>query len=226
MYVRGNAMDFDRWDAQEHAPGWSYADVLPYFKRMESYVPGDDTPKDELQRYRGFDGPLGITNSQQLNKHHSKTPICSTFVEATIQAGYGYTHDNNGYKQEGACWYDSSVRNGERSSADVAYLSRALATNRVVVRTYAHATKLVYNSNKSRVVGVQVADLRNRKAVDTVYASKDVIVSGGVVNSPQLLMLSGIGDPEWLKQHGIDTVVNLPGVGRNLQDHLCKFDAN
>jgi choline dehydrogenase len=223
MFVRGNPMDFDRWASQENAPGWSYADVLPYFKRMESYVAGDDNPKEDLERYRGFDGPLRVTSCKFQNEKHSRMPIYSTLVEAMKQAGHGYTHDMNGYKQEGAAWYDCTIHNGERMSTSATYLNLALQSKRVQVRTNAHATKLVYNCNKSKVVGVEVAHSKTRKVTDTVYASKDVIVSTGAVNSPQLLMLSGIGDAEWLKQHGISTVVNLPGVGRNLQDHYSKL---
>jgi choline dehydrogenase len=201
VYIRGHALDYDRWE-NEGAKGWSYADVLPYFKKAERRRLGGN-------EYRGHEGPLHVHTGDYPN------PLFDAFLTASGQAGYPATEDMNGYQQEGFGKMDMTIYKGKRWSTAQAYLYPALTRPNVTAWTGAMATKLLMTG--TRVRGVEIYKGKTRLEV---FAEKEVILSGGAINSPQLLMLSGIGDEKELKSIGIDRVLNLPGVGKNLQDHL------
>jgi 4-pyridoxate dehydrogenase len=200
-YVRGHRGDYDRW-AAAGLPDWSYADVLPYFRKQESWEGGANA-------YRGGDGPLTTQFGRYVD------PLGEAFLAAGASAGYPFTDDYNGAQQEGFARWQMTVRNGRRCSAAVAYLYPALQRPNIAIVTKALATGVTFEG--SRAVGVTYAKARSLR---TVRARREVILSGGVINSPQLLMLSGIGDPDELTKHGIKIRVPLAGVGRNLQDHM------
>jgi 4-pyridoxate dehydrogenase len=200
-YVRGNPGDYDRWAASGLA-GWSYAEVLPYFRRQESW-------EGEAGPYRGGDGPLGVGTARYDD------PIIDACLAAGRALQLPATADYNGAQQEGLGRMQQTIRNGRRCSAAEAYLRPALNRPGLTVETGALALRIVLEGG--RAVGVEYA---HRGATVVARAEREVILSGGVINSPQLLMLSGIGDPEALRAHGIAALVELPGVGRNLQDHL------
>jgi len=204
VFVRGHAADFDRWE-ESGAKGWGFKHVLPYFKRMESaHLNGSG----ELG-WRGADGPLHVTRGPMEN------PLYRAFTDAGVEAGYPFTADYNGAKQEGFGPMEMTVWNGRRWSAANAYLRPALKRTNVRLRTGARAERVLFDGR--RAIGVSV---RRRGRREIVRARKEVILSASAFNSPQLLMLSGIGPAEHLREHGIDVVVNRPGVGSNLQDHL------
>ena len=201
VFVRGNAMDFDHW-ADSGAAGWSYADVLPYFQRMETWHGGGDTT------FRGTSGPLHITRGPRQN------PLFHAFVEAGRQAGYEVTDDYNGQKQEGFGPMEATIWRGRRWSAANAYLRPALKRpNCTLIR--ALARKVVIENG--RATGVEVE--RDGK-VEVIAAGAEVILAASSINTPKLLKLSGIGPAEELRGHGIKVVADRPGVGANLQDHL------
>lgn len=200
-YVRGNALDYDGW-AESGAPGWSYAEVLPYFRRAESFAGGGDD-------YRGASGPLHTARGTMAN------PLYGAFIEAGEQAGYGRTADMNGYRQEGFGPMDMTVHRGRRWSTANAYLKPATRRANLAVATNAPATRLLLDGR--RACGVEY---RQGDALRTARARREVILSGGPINAPQLLMLSGVGPAGHLQEHGIGVVHDLPGVGGNLQDHL------
>ncbi|MGR3759830.1 choline dehydrogenase [Roseobacteraceae bacterium NS-SX3] len=204
VYVRGHAGDYNHW-AESGAQGWSYADVLPYFKRMETWhASGQGGDPD----WRGSDGPLHISRGPRDN------PLHEAFVEAGRQAGYPVTSDYNGEQQEGFGPMEMTVYKGRRWSAANAYLKPALKReNCDLIRAFAR--KIVIEDG--RAVGVEVE--RGGK-VEVIRAGAEVIVSASSLNSPKLLMLSGIGPAKHLAEHGIDIVADRPGVGQNLQDHL------
>jgi choline dehydrogenase len=201
VYVRGNPMDFERWQA-EGARGWSYADVLPYFRRAETRDEGGDS-------YRGGDGPLHTRYGRMKN------PLYQAFIDAAQQAGYPATDDINGERQEGFGRMDMTVRNGRRWSAANAYLKPAMTRPNLTVITHALASRILFEGK--RAVGIAY---RRGGSEHEARARREVILSGGPINSPQLLKLSGVGPAAELKAHGIDVVHDLPGVGENLQDHL------
>jgi len=201
VYVRGNPLDFERWEA-EGAAGWSYQDVLPYFKRAERRAEGGD-------EYRGGDGPLETRRGLLTN------PLHAAWLEAGRQAGYALTPDMNGFQQEGFGHLDMTVGGGRRCSAANAYLRPAMRRGNLTVRTHALATRVLFEGR--RAVGVRY---RRGGLFHEVRARREVILCAGPINSPQLLMLSGIGPRHELAVHGIDAVRELPGVGENLQDHL------
>ncbi|MGQ9367998.1 GMC family oxidoreductase [Azospirillum sp. ST 5-10] len=200
-YVRGNRRDFDRW-AETGLDGWSYADVLPYFKRQERWEGGESA-------YRGGGGPLGV----QTCKYQD--PLVDSFAAAGRSAGFAWNDDYNGARQDGFARLQMTIRNGRRQSCATAYLRPALRRGNVTVEVRALATRVLFQG--SRAVGVEY---RRDGRLEEVRASREVILAGGVINSPHLLMLSGIGDPDQLAAHAIATRVALPGVGRNLQDHV------
>jgi len=200
-YTRGHRGDYDRWAASGLA-GWSYAHVLPYFRRQESWKGGPSF-------YRGGDGPL----STQMTSFSD--PLVDAFGAAGQAAGYKATPDYNGAQQEGFGVWQLTVRDGRRCSAADAYLRPALTRPNLTVEVKSLVTRLVFSG--TRAVGVEY--MRNGRSV-TAQAEREVILCGGVINSPQLLMLSGIGDPDELRSHGIAVKVALPGVGKNLQDHI------
>lgn len=200
VYVRGHAEDFNRWE-ELGAQGWAYADVLPYFKRMETSHGG-------RQGWRGEDGPLHVRRGSAVN------PLFSAFIEAGQQAGFEATDDYNGEKGEGFGLMEQTIHNGRRWSAANAYLRPALKRpNCRLIRCFARRV-IVENGVAT---GVEV-DIGGQKQV--ISASREVIIAASAFNSPKLLMLSGIGPAAELQQHGIPVVADRPGVGRNLQDHL------
>ncbi|MGK9231270.1 choline dehydrogenase [Inquilinus limosus] len=201
VYVRGHAYDYDRW-AEEGAAGWSYAEVLPYFRRAETRAKGGDD-------YRGSDGPLRVSTGSQPN------PLFDAFIEAGRQAGYPFTADMNGYQQEGFGKMDMTIHQGERWSAAKAYLKPIRSRPNLTIETGALSTRILFEGR--RAVGVEYAQAGQ---VRVARAAREVILCGGAINSPQLLMLSGVGPADQLRRHGIAVVHDLPGVGRNLQDHL------
>lgn len=202
VYVRGHARDFDHW-AEQGAAGWRFADVLPYFRRMENWHGGADAGGGE--DWRGQDGPLHVTRGKRRN------PLFEAFIKAGQQAGYPLTRDYNGAQQEGFGAMEATIWRGERWSAAKAYLRPAQATGRVqVIRGL--AARVVFEDH--RAVGVELADGR------VVRAGREVILAASSLNTPKLLMLSGIGPAEHLAEHGIAVLADRPGVGSNLQDHL------
>jgi choline dehydrogenase len=201
VYVRGNPRDFDRWES-EGASGWGYRHVLPYFRRAESRRDGGDA-------YRGDRGPLATRYGKLRN------PLYRAFVEAGKQAGYPATDDINGASQEGFGRIDMTVKKGWRWSTANAYLKPAMRRPNLTVITGALATRILFEGRRA----VGVAYEKNGRAYE-VRAQREVVLSGGPINNPQLLKLSGIGPAGELRQHGIDVVHDLPGVGENLQDHL------
>jgi 4-pyridoxate dehydrogenase len=201
-YVRGHRGDYDRW-AASGLTQWSYAHVLPYFRRQESWEGGID-------QYRGGDGPLSTRRTSFSD------PIVEAFAAAGAAAGYGWTDDFNGRQQEGFAARQVTIRNGCRCSAAVAYLRPVLGRGSLRVEVGALVNRVLIEGH--RAAGVEYTN----ESGDSVraFAGREVILAGGAINSPQLLMLSGIGDPSELKAHGIETKVPLTGVGKNLQDHL------
>ena len=202
VYVRGHRQDYQEW-VDAGADGWGYDDVLPHFKAIERYSNGPDA-------WRGDKGPISVV---KLKDNH---PIENAFVEAGQQAGYPAPTDYNGEKQEGVGYFQLTTRNGRRCSAAVGYLNPIKSRPNLQIITHAHVQRLA--TEAKRVTGVVYKD---KKGVEcTVTANSEVIVSSGAIGSPQLLMLSGIGEAAQLEEHGIDVVADLPGVGKNLQDHL------
>jgi choline dehydrogenase len=201
VYIRGNAQDYDRWEA-EGAAGWNYAAVLPYFRRSETRAEGGDA-------YRGDSGKLQTCYGTLAN------PLHAAWLAAGRQAGYPATADVNGYQQEGFGRFGMTVGGGRRCSAANAYLRPAMKRPNLAVRTRALAASIVFEGG--RAVGVRY--LRGG-AQHEVRARREVLLCGGPINSPQLLKLSGIGPAAELAEHGIPVVRDRPGVGENLQDHL------
>jgi 4-pyridoxate dehydrogenase len=201
-YVRGHRGDYDRW-AASGLPQWSYAHVLPYFQRQESWEGG-------ASLYRGGDGPL----TTQLTRFTD--PLVEAYAEAGAFTGYRWTGDYNGREQEGFSRWQSTIRKGRRCSAAVAYLKPATARINLRVEVGALASKVLFDGH--RAIGVEYFGPRGEPV--RVHAAREVILTGGVINSPQLLMLSDIGDPAELRGQDIDAKVALPGVGKNLQDHI------
>ena len=204
IYVRGHAKDYDHW-AESGADGWAYADVLPYFKRMENWDSGGHGGDPD---WRGTDGPLHVSRGSRTN------PLTRAFVEAGRQAGYPVTEDYNGHQQEGFGPFDATIHKGTRWSAAKAYLRPALAGPHCRL-FQGKARRIVVE--QGRATGVEFA---HHGKIETVRARREVIVAASAINSPQLLMLSGIGPAAHLAEHGIPLVADRPGVGQNLQDHL------
>jgi len=201
VYVRGNALDFERWQA-EGASGWGYQDVLPYFKRAERHARGADD-------YRGGEGRLATRRGPIDN------PLHAAWLEAGRQAGYRLTPDMNGFQQEGFGPMDMTVAGGSRSSGASAYLRPAMGRPNLTVRTHALATAVLFEGR--RAVGLRY---ERGGTAHEVRVRREVILCAGPINSPQLLKLSGIGPAQELASHGIALRHDLPGVGENLQDHV------
>ena len=201
IYVRGNRSDYDGWE-QGGLPGWSYEKVLPLFKRSESHIDRED-------HYHGRDGELTVQRARGSNA------MFDAYVEAGQQAGYDFTDDFNGEQQAGFGRYDFTIRAGKRCSTARAFLAPAAKRPNLTVVTRALAHKVILEGKRATGVEYRVG-----QQVITARAAKEVVLASGVVNSPQLLMLSGIGDSEELGQHGIPVVHHLPGVGKNVQDHV------
>jgi choline dehydrogenase-like flavoprotein len=203
VYTRGNAADYDGWAREEGCAGWSYSDVLPYFKRAED----NDRFADA---HHGHGGPIGV--SVPVNP----LPISEAFIRAGQQVGIPYNPDFNGARQEGIGHYQVTVRAGRRSSASVAYLRPARDRKNLTLRTGAMVLRIVVE--KGRAVGVEVGGANGSR--ETITCAREVLVTSGAIGSPRLLLLSGIGPADHLRAVGIDVVHDLPGVGGNLQDHL------
>ena len=201
LYVRGQHEDFDHW-RQLGNVGWSFADVLPYFRRAENQERGAD-------EMHGVGGPLSVSN---VSEPH---PLCEAFIEAAEQGGFPRNDDFNGASQEGAGYFQLTTRNGRRCSTAVGYLRPARRRPNLTVATEALASRLLFDGR--RAVGVEY---RQGETAKTAHAKLEVIVAGGAFNSPQLLQLSGVGPAELLREHGIEVVADVPGVGADLQDHL------
>jgi choline dehydrogenase len=203
VYMRGHPLDYDRWQSESGLEDWSYDQCLPYFKEGENSDRGED-------QWRGGSGNLGVT------KGSFKNPLFDALEEAGRQSGQGFSEDLNGFNPEGIARLDATRKHGRRCSAAVAHLKPALARGNVTLLTRAHVTKI--NIIGSTVTGVTY---RYRGELHSAEAEQEVILSGGAINSPHLLMLSGIGPSQHLKEHGIEVCTDLPGVGQNLQDHSC-----
>jgi 4-pyridoxate dehydrogenase len=199
-YVRGHRGDYDRW-AQAGLTEWSYEKVLPYFRKLENWC---GAPSD----YRSKGGPLNVQEST------FKDPLIEAYLEAGIDAGYGFTPDYNGAEQEGFCRWQMTIRNGRRWSAADAYLRPALHRPNLTLITGAHVTNIIMNGDTATGVAWRKDELAGSAEAG------EVILSGGAINSPQVLMLSGIGPADDLRNHGIGVALDRPGVGKNLQDHM------
>lgn len=202
VYDRGFHSDYDRW-AQAGNTGWSFADVLPYFRRVETFLPAQNA-------LHGQDGPIAVTRADQSH------PFARAFVEAGQQAGYPYCDDFNGATREGFGPVDLTIGKGRRASASRAYLAPARKRPNLTVLTGALTTKILFEGRCATGIA-----LLHQGTEKTIKARREVIVSAGAINSPQLLMLSGLGPAERLAGHGIEVVADLTGVGQNLQDHLA-----
>jgi len=202
IFQRGNPMDYERWARDDGMSEWDYAHCLPYFKRMETCLAGAD-------EWRGGDGPLILERGPATN------PLFGAFFDAAVQAGYQLTEDVNGYRQEGFGRFDRNIHNGRRLSASRAYLHPVRHRKNLTVETLAMTTKIRFQG--SRAVGVDYLRAgRVRRRAD----AGEVILCGGAINTPQLLQLSGVGNPVHLADLGIDPIASVVGVGENLADHL------
>lgn len=204
VFVRGHPTDFDRW-AELGNEGWGYDDVLPLFKRLETYA-GTDS------QHRGTDGPLHVSDAGHVHD------LTETFVEAGKAAGYPLAGDYNAAAQEGITIYQRTMKNGQRHSSAHAFLHPVLDRPHLTALTGARVTKVALENGTA--TGVEYVQNGSRHEAT---ATEEVILSAGSINSPQLLLLSGIGDPAHLREHDIPVIVDLPGVGQNLQDHLAAF---
>lgn len=206
VYIRGNAYDYDLW-RQLGNTGWSYDDVLPYFKKAENFQGSGD------EAFHGFEGPLNVKKSSRTDD-----PLMDVFLEAGQQAGFPLTDDFNGKEQEGFSRYEHTMKDTKlgprRWSAARAYLHPALKRNNLTTETNIQVNKIIFEGKKA--IGIEY--LKDGQTV-ICKSNKEIILSAGAINSPQILMNSGIGDAEELKNHGINVVHELKGVGKNLQDH-------
>lgn len=201
VYIRGNRYDYDLWSELGNK-GWSYAEVLPYFKKSEHY---EESPSP----YHGKGGPLFVGHAKPLN------PLSVGFIKAAVAAGHRFNDDFNGGAQDGFGPFDQNVKEGRRCTTAEAFLKPILHRSNLTLMRSAHVTRVVIK--EGRAVGVE---FKQGGALRQVEIRREVVLSGGAVNTPQVLMLSGIGDSVQLQQHGIEVKKHLPGVGQNLQDHL------
>jgi choline dehydrogenase len=202
IWQRGNPLDYERWSRDPGMASWDFAHCLPYFKRMENCLADPTNP------LRGNNGPL------ELERGPVKNPLFQAFFDSTVQAGYSITDDVNGFRQEGFAAFDRNVRRGRRLSAARAYLYPVRRRPNLTIKTRAMVTKVLFEGK--RAVGVEAIIKGKKKMIH----SREVILSGGAINTPQILQLSGVGNGPDLQALGIDVVQHLPGVGANLQDHL------
>lgn len=206
VYVRGHACDYDEWEAQG-AHGWGYRHCLPYFQRAETWKDPDARAEDS---YRGTSGPLATSNGNEM-----VNPLYQAWIDAGVQAGYGRTDDYNGYRQEGFGRMHMTVKDGVRWSTANAYLKPAKSRANLVIETHAMTERILFKGKRAE--GVRYS--KGGRVFD-VMARKEVVLATGSVGSPQILQLSGIGPAETLKAAGVDVLLDRPGVGANLQDHL------
>ncbi|CAB4716047.1 MAG: choline dehydrogenase [Actinobacteria bacterium] len=202
IWQRGNPLDYERWSHDAGMSSWDYAHCLPYFKKMENCL------ADQSNTFRGTSGPL------KLERGAVKGPLFAAFFKATEQAGYPRTDDVNGYRQEGFAAFDRNVYRGRRLSAARAYLYPIMKRANLTIKLRAHVTKVLFEGTTATGVEVMI------KGKKHVFTSREVILCGGAINTPQILQLSGIGNEKDLAPLGIKMVHHLPGVGANLQDHL------
>ena len=202
QYVRGNKFDYDQW-AHEGLPGWEFDNCLPYFKKSENNTTRVNDP------YHSQGGPITVSDAR------GGSPLYKAFIDAAEQAGFPRTRDFNGAQQEGFGYFQFSIQNGERASTAKGYIHPAAKRDNLIVIVNSHATRILFKNKHA--LGIEYSQHGKRKRL---HARKEVIISAGVINSPQLLMLSGIGPAGELKKHGIDVLVDLPGVGENLHDHF------
>jgi choline dehydrogenase len=203
MHIRGHPSDYDNW-AYNGCPGWSYQDVLPYFQKMEDQ-------EDGTSPWAGQGGPLPVTNA----KLHSPNPTSQAFIDACLELGYPYTDDFNGPNMEGTGWHHVNIKNGKRHSVVQSYLASAMERSNFTLSTDSPATRLLFKGK--RCVGVEYSQ---NGSIKKAYASQEVIVCAGAIESPKLLMLSGIGNPTHLKAFNIPVVADLSGVGENFHNHV------
>ena len=201
LYVRGQHEDYDRW-RQRGNSGWGYDDVLPYFRKAENQQRGGD-------KYHGVGGPLPVSDLGHPD------PLSAAFIDAAAETGLPVNPDFNGATQEGAGFFQTTTQRGRRASTAYSYLRPAKGRSNLQVETSALAQRILFEGRRARAV-----EYRQGGVLRTARARKEILVSGGAYNSPQLLQLSGVGPAELLKQHGIDVVLDAPGVGNDLQDHL------
>src|SRR6202051_3805732 len=201
LYVRGQHEDYDRWRPRGNA-GWGFDDVLPYFRKAENQQRGAD-------KYHGAGGPLPVSDWRHAD------PLSEAFVVAAAETGIPTNPDFNGASQEGAGFFQTTTQRGRRASTAYSYLRPAKTRSNLHVETSALRQRILFEGRRARAV-----EYRQGGALRTARARKEILVSGGAYNSPQLLQLSGVGPAELLKQHGIDIVLDAPGVGNDLQDHL------
>jgi choline dehydrogenase len=201
LYVRGQHEDYDRW-RQHGNNGWGFDDVLPYFKKAENQQRGADD-------FHGSGGPLPVSDLGHPD------PLSAAFITAAAETGLPVNPDFNGVLQEGAGFFQTTTRHGRRASAAVAYLRPAKGRNNLRVETSALAQRIVFEGRRADAV-----EYRQAGTLKTARARKEILVSGGAFNSPQLLQLSGVGPADLLRKHGIDVVLDAPGVGHDLQDHM------
>ena len=202
LYVRGQSQDYDRWRQMGNV-GWGWDDVLPLFKRAEKNERGAD-------EYHGDQGPLSVSNMR------IQRPITDAWVAAAQAAGYKFNPDYNGVDQEGVGFFQLTARNGRRCSSAVAYLNPVKSRENLQIITHAQVERIVVEGKQAKAVTYK----SKSGTLQTVTANREIILCGGAINSPQLLMLSGIGEADQLLEHGLNVVQNLPGVGKNMQDHL------
>ena len=203
MHIRGHRSDFDNW-AYEGAVGWGYDDILPYLQRIEDQ-------EDETHPDIGRGGPMSVLNAGK----HDPNPTSAAFIDACLELGFERTEDFNGPQMEGTGWHHVNIKDGKRHAAWQAYLQPALGRENLTLQAGAQATRLLFDG--ARCNGVEfVVDGETR----TAAATGEVIVTSGAIESPKLLLLSGIGDPQHLAEHGVDVRVDLPGVGQNFHNHV------
>src|SRR6201994_2381077 len=201
LYVRGQHQDYDRWRQRGNA-GWGFDDVLPYFKKAEDQQRG-------ASEFHGAGGPLPVSDWRHAD------PLSEAFVVAAAEAGIPTNPDFNGATQEGAGFFQTTTRRGRRASTARAYLGPARSRSNLHVETSAQVQRIVFEGRRARAV-----EFKQGETVRTAHARKEILVSSGAYNSPQLLQLSGVGPADLLRQHGIDVVLDAPGVGHDLQDHM------
>ena len=205
MHIRGHPLDYDNW-AYNGCPGWSFNEVLPYFKKLEDQ-------EDDTSELAGHGGPLSVINA----KNHEHHPLSEVFIQACLELGYPPTEDFNGPHMEGTGWHHINVKNGKRHSTAVAYLLPALKRDNLTLSAESQATRLLFDGNRKRCIGVEyVRDGQTAK----VFANNEVIVCLGALESPHLLLNSGIGSAAQLREFGKPVVVDLPGVGENFHNHV------
>jgi len=203
VFVRGNPLDFERW-ASYGLPKWDYKHVLPYFKKLETWSGGENL-------YRGGNGPLKVNRS----KIDDSFPLFKSVIRAAAEAGYETFEDSNGYKQDGFGTFDVTIDGGVRQGVVRSYLDEVKNYDNVLIKHNTDVSRILFKNNKA--IGVEI---NNNNKAQIFYSNKEIILSAGSINSPKILQLSGIGEATKLKEHGIEVINDLPGVGKNLQDHL------